>query len=281
MIIIVCLLAIWLFALPLTILGVLALLPAAWILAFLTIVLAQQGSKNRSWIRTALSMIPFENHFESWTIEMQKPLQGLVVVFPHGIFCLGALLLHLRYHKTSYIAVASCIFYIPVIGYIARNIGCIPATEDAIRRVLGTPSSTLFWLPGGISELLNMERAPERVLHLPKRFGFLRLALEYGSRLTTIEIEGEELTYWCLPLPFLEMRKRWSEYIGVPLMFPWVFGCYHTWIPKKVKMRAKVLGVMDVIQKEPTRENVSQFKEKYIQTYFKSSHDKDVKSRTT
>ena len=267
MIIVVCLLAIWLFALPLTILGVLALLPAAWILALLTIALAQQGSKNRSWIRTALSMIPFENHFDSWTIEMQQPLQGLVVVFPHGIFCLGALLLHLRYHKTSYIAVASCIFYIPVIGYIARNIGCIPATEDAIRRVLGTPSSTLFLLPGGISELLNMERAPERLLHLPKRFGFLRLALEYGSRLTTIEIEGEELTYWCLPLPFLEMRKRWSEYIGVPLMFPWVFGHCNTWIPRKVKMHARVLGVMDVDQKEISRENVSRFKKMYLKSY--------------
>lgn len=265
MLVVLCLLACWLFALPLTILGVLALLPAAWILALLTIVLAQQGTKNRSWIRTALSMIPIENHFNSWSIQIQQPLQGLVVIFPHGIFCLGALLLHLRYHKTSYIAVASCIFYIPVIGYIARNIGCIPATEDAIRRVLSTPNTTLFLLPGGISELLNMERAPERVLHLPKRFGFLRLALEYGSRLTTIEIRGEELTYWCLPLPFLEMRKRWSEVLGVPLMFPWVFGCYHTWIPKKVDMGAKVLNTMEVEQQEPTRENVSKFKQQYLE----------------
>lgn len=271
MLFILCLLACWLFALPLTILGVLALLPAAWIIACITILLAQGSTTNRSWIRTTLSMIPIESHFKSWTYQNNQPLQGLIVVFPHGIFCLGALLLHLRHHKSSYIAVASCIFYIPVIGYIARNIGCIPANEESIRYVLAKPNTTLFLLPGGISELLNMESAPQRVLHLPKRFGFLRLALEYGTKLTTVEITQEELTYWCLPLPLLEMRKKWSEVLGVPLMFPWVFGHYNTWIPKKVDMGAKVLGVMDVIQKEPTRENVIRFKEKYIQTYFKDT----------
>ena len=268
MILIICLLACWLFELPLTVLGVLLLLPAAWIIAIITIVLAQTNTHNQSYIRTMLAMIPFEKHFASCNIQLSEPLKGLIIVFPHGIFCIGALLLHLRHHKTSYIAVASCIFYIPVIGYIARNIGCIPATETSIRRVLATPNTTLFLLPGGISELLNMEQAPKRVLHLPKRFGFLRLALEYGCRLTTIDIQQEEHTYWCLPLPFLEQRKRLSEYLGVPLMFPWVFGYYNTWIPKQVHIHAKMLGVMDIQANTPTREHVQTLKQLYLKNYF-------------
>ena len=187
----------------------------------------------RSIWRDLFSAMPLSTWFESWsTVGATDESPGILCCHPHGILCCGMVVYHFRAKHTVF-AVAPILFYIPVFGWIARSLGLIPATERMIKKAI-REGHVVILAVGGIEELVAH---PDKTLYLEQRFGYLRIAKELGVKLTPCWVEGEFETFYTPRLPLLKMRQRLGKYLGVGIMFPWVFGWNGLWLPRRVPLR--------------------------------------------
>ena len=51
-----------------------------------------------------------------------------------------------------------------------------------------------------------------------------------------IWVNNEYNTFDVIALPWNHTRKYISEKIGLPIMFPYIFGWYGLWMPKRVRL---------------------------------------------
>ncbi len=219
----------WIFLLPIFVVGFLLSIP--FFVVALPVSLAITGGIyvsfdhiKESTIRDIISSAPYEKWFGSIEINIPEG-RHLVCCHPHGLICTMAVFgIHFQPKSKTLIAVAPILFAVPIIGWIAKHMGAIPATYEDIGKALQHTSVVL--LPGGVPEIISTERQ----LQYTQRWGFLKCV--QNTNFNIIRVEGKERYYEVIKLPLYELRMFIAKKYGVPIVFPWIFGWYGTWIPK-------------------------------------------------
>lgn len=238
----VCLMAIltfcWIWAIPLLFVGAICMIPMAVItLAIcITVTLYLQFTDDGHirvdhWLRTSMSSIPWHEWFPCNQLSFES---GVIAVHPHGVLCCGALVgVHLVPGSRTCMCIAPIVFYVPIIGWVARLLGCIPANKDHMLKALalGYP---LIVVPGGVPEIVLAELGND--IKRFKRHGFLRVAQEANVPVHVVFVKGECSTFRMLRGPCHEARVWLSWCINVPCVFPVLLGWYGTWLPKRVPL---------------------------------------------
>jgi 1-acyl-sn-glycerol-3-phosphate acyltransferase len=136
------------------------------------------------------------------------------------------------------IAVAPLIFHIPLLGWVAAQLGCIPANRDSISNALSANMSVIL-VPGGVPEVVSYEK--DKIY--TNRHGFLSFDAPVLPVVTTSK------HYYVPEAPLYDLRMFIAQQYSVPIIFPWIFGWKNTWLPKREALTVKVLEVKDRTQK--------------------------------
>lgn len=156
----------------------------------------------------------------------------LICSHPHNVFCLSILLsVHFTPGSTTLFVVAPLVFHIPFLGVLAAHLGCIPASKDSILE--GLKTSSVILVPGGVPEIITLERDEMYT----SRYGMFKID---APILPVVSLTKH---YYLPPIPFYDLRMFIAKKYHVPVVFPWVFGYYGTWLPKRLPIRMKVLKV--------------------------------------
>lgn len=160
----------------------------------------------------------------------------LVASHPHGVFCVGILCaLHFSPGSSTKFAVSPWLFCIPMVGSLARMLGCIPATEEEMVKAL--QSHTVIVVPGGVPELVSQQL-------YTRRQGFIRVAKKANVRIVTVVTKST--FYKTIEIPLQACRVYIARKYGIPLIFPWIFGYSGTWLPKRLPVCVEVLPHFNV-----------------------------------
>tara|TARA_B100001027_G_scaffold184817_1_gene136945 strand:- start:267 stop:998 length:732 start_codon:yes stop_codon:yes gene_type:complete len=181
-------------------------------------------------LRQYVNNLPYEKWFGDIENVPLPSFPSLICLHPHGIICTGILFsTHFRPQSCTVIAVSKWLFLIPFVGWVARHLGCIPATYHDILLALKTTSVIL--VPGGVPELVTGKL-------YTKRYGFLKIAKKANVPILPVVVKEEY--YNRIPCPFVSFREKIAIYVGLPIMLP-VIGYYGTWLPKRIPIQPKVL----------------------------------------
>lgn len=230
---------IWIWSLPLLIIGSIIMLPGFWILTFAlfvigTIIQFKEHSKiiPDHWLRVILSDIPWYEWFPCNTLHFEE---GVIASGPHGILCCGTLAgIHFVKGSKTCMCIAPIVFYVPIIGMLARKLGCIPADYHHMKLALEMGLPVLV-VPGGVPEIVMMESADDQLKF--KRHGFLKIAAEVGAKVHAVHVQGECNTYKLVKGPFFHTRIYISWLLNIPIVMPIIIGYYGTWIPKRTPLK--------------------------------------------
>jgi len=259
----------WIWALPLLLVGVffsvpacLALLPTCVLISLLFQWKCHGKLMASSWLRRVISVIPWHQWFPCNVLEVPTS-PSILSVHPHGVLCCGAIAgIHFVPNSQTLFCVAPLLFYVPVLGWLARLLGCIPASYDTMKMALeqGFP---LLIVPGGVPELVLAEKCDDSEFFLEKRFGFLKLAMETQVPIFPIFSKGETATYRLIRAPLLNWRVWLSWKLNVPVVFPWFRGWYNLWLPRRVPIELVCSSFLQTRQSY-TRSSLQTFKNRYI-----------------
>jgi len=258
----------WIWALPLLFVGALfsvpacvAALPACFLISIMCQWRLHDQRVTSSWLRQMAAVVPWHAWFPCNVLEIPKE-PCIIAVHPHGVLCCAAVVgIHLVQGSQTVFCVAPALFYVPVFGWFARLMGCIPATWDAMRSALdaGYP---LIVVPGGVPELVLAECCDDKRFFLEKRFGFVKLAMVTSVPLFPVWARGETATYRLVRGPWLEQRVWLSWKLNIPFVLPWFRGWYNLWIPRRVPLEL-THGTFLRTDAECTRSSLADFKQKY------------------
>jgi hypothetical protein len=211
-------------ALPLFLLG----LCVSWYLQ-----LAYDAPIPKSSIRTVVNRLDFTSWFGNVQQKRIPPNKRyLITSHPHGIFCLSTLLcVHFVPESTTLIAVSPLIFQIPVLGWFAGHLGCIPCSKESIRSALKV--SSVILVPGGVPEVVMYERNEIYT----ERYGMF----EFDADI--LPVVSKQRHYHVPRAPLYDLRLFVAKKYGVPIIFPWVFGWKNTWLPKRKPLTVQFLPV--------------------------------------
>ena len=212
----------------------------------------------KSNLRKIFSSIPWHEWFPCNIVHIKDT--SVVAVHPHGLLCCGALAgIHFVPDSTTVFAVAPILFYVPIIGWIIRLLGCIPASYDIMLDALHRNHSVIV-MPGGVPEIVLSEFGDDMQWFLHKRRGFLRLAKEASVPIVAVAVRGECATYRRVEAPFVRERAYVSWRTNIPFTFPLFFGWYGTWIPQRTPLE---LRTVTLISPEKS-EYIQQLKQMFI-----------------
>lgn len=227
----------WIFFLPMFIIGFLLAMPFFTLALPLSLIISaaiylSYDQIKQSSIRDIISSAPFDRWFYNIKIDLDLTDHHLICCHPHGILCTVALIgVHFRPKSKTLIAVAPIVFTVPIIGWIAKHLGAIPATYDSILK--GLYNTSVILLPGGVPEIL----CTERDVHYTDRLGFLRCAKRANVKIYAIV--NEKKYYSLVSMPFYDVRMFIAKKYNVPIIFPWIFGWHGTWLPKRIPILPK------------------------------------------
>lgn len=229
----------WVYLCPILVVGTLVCLPYFIVVSpimicvsFVTAYLWRDTIIPTGVLRDIVNNMPYTMWFGSIDIVKTPSTPHLITSHPHGFLCTGILFAaHFRRDSKTVFAVSPWVFAIPVVGWIAQRLGCIPADEDSIRRVLKTHSVIL--VPGGVPELVTQR-------HYTRRHGFLRIA--HHLDVPILPVVTRSVHFVGITAPLLDVRQWVAKTYGVPLMIP-MLGWYGTWLPRRVPIRLDVKPV--------------------------------------
>lgn len=227
------LLFLWLFSLPILMIGVACLVPFCIVFAPISfaitlVVYYCVRPTNESSLREVLSAAPMEYWFGKIDVNIPDG-NYLICCHPHGVICTVALFgIHFQPKSKTLVAVAPLLFAVPIVGWVAKHLGAIPATYKEITNALEYTSVIL--MPGGVPEIVTYERQ----LPYTHRWGFLKCARDTKRRI--LRIQSSTRYYDTVSLPLYEVRLFIAKRYNVPVVFPWVFGWRGTWIPKPLNI---------------------------------------------
>ncbi|KAF4041799.1 Diacylglycerol acyltransferase domain-containing protein [Phytophthora infestans] len=118
-------------------------------------------------------------------------------------------------------------------------------------------------IPGGFEEATLYERGKHRV-YIKKRFGFIKLALQYGYKVHPVYTFGEEYAYHTFPY-LLKLRLKLNEF-KIPGVF--FFGLPHCFfLPRTDVDLITVVGEPLVLPRieQPTKEDVQKYQGQYVE----------------
>ena len=228
----------WIWSIPLLLLGTICMIPMAVVLLVSCIVvtlylqLFHDGHITVDhWLRIFMSSLPWHEWFPCNKLFFES---GIVAVHPHGVLCCGALAgVHFVPGSRTCLCIAPIVFYVPIVGWVARQLGCIPADKGHMLKALslGYP---LVVVPGGVPEIVLAELGNDTKRF--KRHGFLRIAQQAKVPVHVVFVKGECSTFRMFRGPCHNVRVWLSWYINIPCVFPILLGWYGTWLPKRVPL---------------------------------------------
>lgn len=239
----------WIWTLPLLCMGIMFSIPVALFLfptCICVSVVLQYLHHGRimvdSSFRQLFSSIPWHEWFPCNTVNVHEV--SVIAVHPHGLLCCGALAgIHFVPGANTVFAVAPILFYVPVIGWMIRLLGCIPATYDIMLEALRRKHSVIV-MPGGVPEIVLSESGDDSRWFLEKRRGFLRLASDASVPILVVGVVGECATYSRILGPCLKERTYISWRTNIPCTIPLFFGWYGTWIPKRTPLQLRTVRML-------------------------------------
>lgn len=246
----------WIFLLPIFVVGFCLSIPFFVVALPLSLVVAagiyiSVDHIKESSLREILSSAPFEAWFGEIVVPIPKG-NHLICCHPHGMICTMAVFgIHFQPKSKTLIAVAPVVFVVPIIGWIAKHLGAIPATYEDIGRALEHTSVIL--LPGGVPEIICTERG----LQYTQRWGFLKCVQD---NFKIICVRGHESYYDIIPLPLYDLRLFIAKKYNIPIVFPWIFGYCGTWIPKPKPIKPTIT-VYEYDKNKNVEENRKQYYE--------------------
>jgi hypothetical protein len=261
MILIAILIFMWVFFLPIFIIGfVLAIpffvtfLPFSFVTGYY--VYSHVGPIPSSKIRQCLSN-DYTHWFGTIHIDLINHDNKLICGHPHGIICTFLLFgLHFQPGSKTLIAVAPLLFMVPIIGWMARHLGAIPATYNDIKQALTHTSVILF--PGGVPEIIGHEKGE----HYTRRQGFLKIARDTNCDILAVYNENNYYQQLCGPL--YDLRLFIARRYNVPIAIPWLFGWYWTPLPKRIPIEPSC-----TLFKYNYKETLDLNREKYYKKLYK------------
>lgn len=241
----------WLAALPVFIVGFLFMIPfflAMTPICMMISLMIQRRYWNGTagaaeWLWGVFSKVPWYLWFERFDVDEfpAKSERALILSHPHGWMCVGALIgVHFNPKMPpTYFAVAPILFWIPVFGWCLYSLRCVPATKHHMIRSLKT--SCVLLVVGGVPEIVCAERQRPTVF-LKRRSGFARLAHESDCPLIGCWTDGELETYRRIQMPLFNLRRRLSFVYNLPIIFPYIFGWWGTWLPKPSPLHVRFMS---------------------------------------
>ena len=236
----------WIWSMPLLFIGAVCMVPMAvttltiCCIVTLYLQLFDDGHiKVDHWLRTFMSSIPWHEWFPCNQLSFES---GVVAIHPHGVLCCGALAgVHFVPGSKTCMCIAPIVFYVPIIGWVARQLGCIPANKEQMMKALelGYP---LVVVPGGVPEIVLAELGNDRKRF--KRHGFLRIAQQANVPIHVVFVKGECSTFRMFRGPYNAARVWLSWCLNIPCVFPILLGWYGTWLPKRVPLLLSTLTIV-------------------------------------
>lgn len=230
---------IWIFTLPLLFLTSIIWLPLGALLiislttiSFLVQLHHAENITVNGVTRKLVANVPLESWFKGYEVADSNPT-GFIIAHPHGILCCGMVVYHFRKRTDTVFAVAPILFYIPVFGWLARDLGLIPASDFMIRKALKEGHTVIMYV-GGVEELIAHEK---RELYIEKRWGYLKIIRDLKCKVTCAWTKGEFDTFFLPPMPMLRLRQRVAKILGFGIIFPWVFGWNSIWVPRRIPLK--------------------------------------------
>jgi len=176
-------------------------------------------------------------------VDILREERARIFVFhPHGMHCIGAVLLasdpsltHLR------IACSSFLFWVPIVREFCAWGNAFACSRKAIEQCLASNSSVVLY-PGGMNEIPAARFLSPNDLHLERR-GFLRIAMEQEIDVVPCWVAGETELYTVYhPWPALQ------QFCYRFFRYPWpVISLGWHWLPCLPKSRPLIVHVGEPI----------------------------------
>lgn len=232
----------WIWSLPILIAGFILCIPMAIMMLPICLAISlilqyyhHDAILAQHPIRRWISHIPWHEWFPCNQLHFKE--QCIVAVHPHGVLCCGAIAgIHFVPGSSTVFCVAPILFYVPVIGWLLRVIGCIPATKIAMELAL-TNGHSLLVVPGGVPEIVLAETGDDSRRFA--RHGILRLRPFVPIHI--VFVDGECSTYQMWQGPFLRQRVWLSWRLNIPLVMPFILGYYGTWLPRRQRLHLQTV----------------------------------------
>ena len=226
----------WMYLMPIMLLGALLAGPILLWLSPIIVALSAMGifasrdDVRSSALRDIANALPYYRWFGKVDRVPTVDSPHLITFHPHGVLCTAALTsAHFKPGSDTLFAVSRWLFVIPGIGWIAVQLGCIPATQARIEAALQHGSVVL--VPGGVPELV-VDRPYTR------RYGFLRCALR--AKVPLLPVHCGVKFFDRIDTPSIQDVQLWiARHIGLPVMLP-VFGWHALWLPKRLPVNVDI-----------------------------------------
>lgn len=247
---------IWIYLLPILIIGFVMCIPFFLVVTpFLMTVSAtmiyifKDRIIPKGLLRKYVNNIPYEKWFGQIKHMPTYQCPTLICSHPHGILCTGILFsAHFRPGSNTLFAVSKWLFAVPFIGWLARHLGCIPATYKCITKALET--NTVILVPGGVPELVTGQ-------WYTRRHGFLKIAKQMD--IPIVPVLFDDFYYERLPFPLPSIQTYLARTFDLPMMLP-VVGEMYTWLPKRKPIKPKIFSEFEVVGHDIEEERIRYFK---------------------
>ncbi|KAG2767373.1 hypothetical protein PC129_g2922 [Phytophthora cactorum] len=192
---------------------------------------------------------------------------ALFAFHPHGVLSCGwsfGGIHHMSFEQADCRwLVAESLFYFPIMRELVNWMDFSSASKAAFRKILRTGQNACL-MPGGFEEATLYERGKHRV-YIKQRFGFIKLALQYGYKVHPVYTFGEEYAYHIFPY-LLKFRLKLNEFKMPGVLF---FGrpeCFY--LPRTDVDLITVVGKPLILPRidHPTKEDIREHHEQYVAT---------------
>ncbi|CEG37257.1 diacylglycerol o [Plasmopara halstedii] len=190
---------------------------------------------------------------------------ALFAFHPHGVLSCGwsfGGVHHMSFENANCRwLVAENLFYFPIMRDLINWMEFTSAAKASVRKVLQT-GQNLCLMPGGFEDATLYVRGKHRV-YIKQRFGFIKLALQYGYKVHPVYTFGEEYAYYTFPY-LLNFRLKLNEFKIPGTLFFGRLSAFH--LPRTDVDLVTVVGAPLIFPKieHPTREDVRKYHEEYV-----------------
>ncbi|KAL3670409.1 hypothetical protein V7S43_004728 [Phytophthora oleae] len=192
--------------------------------------------------------------------------RSLFAFHPHGVLSNG-FAINGAHHMTFERAecrwlVAENLFWFPMLREVLNWMDFSSVAKATFQRILPTGQNVSL-IPGGFEEATLYRRGKHRV-YIKKRFGFIKMALQYGYKVHPVYTFGEEYAYHAFP-SLLKLRLKLNEFKLPGVIFFGRFNCCY--LPRTDVDLITVVGKPLVLPhiENPTREEVKKYHNQYIE----------------
>ncbi|RAW31940.1 hypothetical protein PC110_g11723 [Phytophthora cactorum] len=158
--------------------------------------------------------------------------------------------------------VAENLFWFPVMRDLLNWMDFSSVAKSTFHRFMPT-GQNICLIPGGFEEATLYERGKHRVF-IKKRFGFIKLALQYGYKVHPVYTFGEEYAYHTFPC-LLELRLKLNQFKLPGVLFYGLPQCF--FLPRTDVDLITVVGEALILPRieHPTKEDVQKYHAQYVE----------------